>query len=392
MIGYDKSMNSSPHVLYLPRPSRIGHYVRSRLRPYDIELDTVKAVLAQYNLALSSPPTNLPLSRRTQNVVVRTDSGKKVVKRYRSRHPETSIIYGHSILAHLSEIGFPAPRLELTPDGRDFINYAGKHYAVFKFLDGKNYSLNSMLRKHRLTLMGLAGSTLASLHQALEGFMPQGSHNLGFSSFSGGWQRGMDWFTANVSELIEKSRGIENEEEKQYANWLVEHSQYILEELSSLDDQLSRHPLPRTIIHGDYGLHNLFFHKDGKITVMDFESARLEWRLSDLVSCLSKLRLAKKTYDFESMCQFMDHYQSVYPLQEEEWSVFAKVWRFYKLRSALIYWNNYIEVGGPLRKLFLAQDGVIQANWIRDHPDALLQLNAKTRNPGPIAHLDFSTQ
>jgi Ser/Thr protein kinase RdoA (MazF antagonist) len=107
--------------------------------------------------------------------------------------------------------------------------------------------------------------------------------------------------------------------------------------------------------------------------------------LSDLVSALSRLRQANGSYDFESIDCLMEGYQAVYPLLAEEWRAFPQVWRFYKLRSALIYWNNYIETGSPLRKLVSARSAVEQADWIRNHPEALMHLKLRTGEDGARA-------
>jgi Ser/Thr protein kinase RdoA (MazF antagonist) len=144
--------------------------------------------------------------------------------------------------------------------------------------------------------------------------------------------------------------------------------------MTSLDITLRQAPLPRLIIHGDYGLHNLVFPKNGLVTMLDFETARLEWRLSDLVSALSRLRFRDGRYDFETIASFLSAYQAEYPIRKEEWHWLPKVWRFYKLRSSLIYWNSYLDTGGPRRKLISAQDAVEQANWVIQHPERLLEL------------------
>ena len=149
----------------------------------------------------------------------------------------------------------------------------------------------------------------------------------------------------------------------------------MLDELGQLDETLRNSALTRLIIHGDYGLHNIVFHRSGIVTPIDFESSRLEWRLSDLVSALSRLRYRNGVYNFESIRSFLTGYRSVYAIGEEEWQFLPLVWRFHKLRASLIYWNSYFETGGPARKLISARDAVGQADWAMKNPDMLLRLN-----------------
>jgi hypothetical protein len=87
------------------------------------------------------------------------------------------------------------------------------------------------------------------------------------------------------------------------------------------------------------------------------------------------LRYAKGEYDFESIRCFVASYQAEYPLRAGEWRFLPQVWRFHKLRASLIYWNSYLETGGPARKLISARDAVSQAEWAMNHPDKLLELN-----------------
>jgi Ser/Thr protein kinase RdoA (MazF antagonist) len=225
--------------------------------------------------------------------------------------------------------------------------------------------------------MGVAGQTLATLHQQLRGFLPDGGHHLGFKSYVEDRHRHLAWHKVKIEELEARSSRLDDPQDRAHADWLVEKSQFIFEELQRLDELLSGAALPRLIIHGDYGFHNIIFRASGLATPVDFELARLEWRLSDLVSCLTKFRFGNGAYDFESLQRFMGAYQSVFPLSDLEWGLFPQVWRFYKLMGAVQYWSSYFETGGPARKLVSARDAIDQADWANSHPQMLLSLKAE---------------
>lgn len=160
---------------------------------------------------------------------------------------------------------------------------------------------------------------------------------------------------------------------------LHHNSGYMLDEIERLDATLSQAPLPRLVIHGDFGLHNLLFQQDGQVIVVDFELSRLEWRVSDLVSCLSRYRYSRRdrlVYDFASIQWFMDAYQKTYPLSSDEWQLLPQVWRFYKMQSAVQYWNSYFQTNGPVRKLYSALDAISQVDWARNYPHKLVALNS----------------
>ena len=373
-------MSQSQRIIHLPRPSRLSSFISARRRALDIEIDTVREILERYGLELTGPPRNLPVGRRNRNLKVDTTAGKKLLKGYRPQWQPGTVSYAHSILTRLAQLDFPAPRLVVASDGDDFVNLGGDYYALFDFVDGTNYSGNFLVRAHRKRLMVLAGSTLARLHRQLKGFVPAGHHHMGFGAYTGKRWRDMAWHVAKLNELKEKSKELIGSEERIHTEWLIQNSDHIQERLIRLDEELSVAPLPRLVIHGDYGLHNLLFQKDGTITPVDFELARLEWRLSDLVSCLSRYRYGKHrevVYDFESMQWFMEGYQAVYPLSADEWQLFPQVWRFYKLQGAVQYWNSYFQTSGPVRKLRSARDAISQVDWVRQHPERLLELNTR---------------
>ncbi len=137
------------------------------------------------------------------------------------------------------------------------------------------------------------------------------------------------------------------------------------------------------IIHGDYGLHNLIFHPN-QTTPVDFELSRLEWRLSELVSCLSKLRYSDGSHDFESIHAFLGAYLARYPIEEAEWQLLPQAWRYYRLSGTLNYWNSFFETMGPTRKLHKALDALQQADWALQHADEILSLK---NEGGELSHV-----
>lgn len=359
-------------IFSAPRPSRLTEGLRARLRPPDIEIADVRAALDRYGLELRGTPRNLAASRRNHNVTVATPAGKKLLKRYRPQWRAETVTYGHSIIARLAELRFPVPRLAVARDGRDFVELGSHHYALFEFVSGAGYSGSYLLRSDRRQLMAMSGATMARLHCALRGFTPSGLHHLGFQGYVGPRQRDAAWHMARLAELREQSRRLEQPADQPAAEWLLRRASAVAEQIGALDERLDAAPLVRTVIHGDYGLHNQLFGGDGTVTPVDFELARLEWRLSDLVSCLSRLRYGAGAYDFQSIGWFVAAYHAELPLSAEEWRLLPEVWRFYKLQGAVQYWSSYFETAGPARKLASARDAIEQAEWAASHAGQLL--------------------
>lgn len=112
---------------------------------------------------------------------------------------------------------------------------------------------------------------------------------------------------------------------------------------------------------------------------MDFELARLEWRLSDLVSCISKLRNRSGNHDMDSVMEMVTAYHDEFPIDNEEWQWFPLVWKHYKMAKAVQYWSSYFETNGPLHKLALARDAVHQSGWLVNNNSTVTSLRSRMR-------------
>lgn len=358
----------SSMIIALPRPGRVLDYLNSYLRSLDIDMDTIETVLARYGLVMRGGPRNMANTRRNWNLIVPTDAGRKVLKRYRPDWPAPTIAFEHSVLAKLAERDFPAPRLLFTANGDTWVKLDGDHYCMFELIEGRNYSSNFLVRPHRIRMMATAGRTLGRLHRELPGFLPEGRHHIGFGGYQGARHRDLDWHAAKVAKLSAWSRELEAPEDRVCADWLIRRSGQVLDDMSLLDQALGSAGLPRILIHGDYGIHNLIYQSLDRATPVDYELCRLEWRLSDLVSVVSKFRYKDGSYDLESIKCFLHAYQDEFPIPAEEWGHFPQVWRYYKLMKAVQYWSSYFETQGPARKLRSSRHEVERATWAMENP------------------------
>ena len=360
---------SSKKIISFPRPGRIKDQFRSQTRSLDINQELIDFVLVKYGLELVGKSRNLPNARRNTNLIIETTNGKKVLKNYRTDWKPSTIEFEHSILQKLADVGFPAPKLVSTQTGLTWITKDGHNYCLFDFIPGKNYSSSFLFRSHRIMMMSTAGRTLASLHQVLHGFQPEGQHHQGFKSLDQERIRNKSWNEQKIDELIQWSLKISEPEDKKHAQWLVRKSDEVLQNLIELEQELEQIGLSKLIIHGDYGLHNLIYTDLDHAIPVDYELARIEWRMSELVSIISKFRFKDGSFDFESMIQFLHAYQREYLINDFEWEVFPKVWKYYKMMKAVQYWISYFETNGPVRKLRSSRDEIEFSDWALNNPD-----------------------
>ncbi|MGB7874477.1 MAG: phosphotransferase [Anaerolineales bacterium] len=366
-------------IIALPRPGWVSDFLNSRFRSLDIQLTTVKKVLSYYGLEMVASPKNLPNTRRNRNLIVHTSQGKKILKLYRDDWRSSTIAFEHSILGRLAELDFVAPRLLPTQDGRTWLNLDKHNYCLFEFIEGKNYSSTFLVRPHRVRMMATSGRTLARLHKQLAGFLPEGQHHLGFKNYSEDRHRDVAWHVEKIKEFSARSRELNEPDDRLQASWLVDHADQLLDEMRLLDESLRKAALPRIVIHGDYGLHNLIYQSLDTAIPVDYELSRLEWRLSDLVSVVSKFRYKDGSYDFESITRFMQAYQTEFPISDDEWGNFPLVWKYYKLMKAVQYWSSYFETNGPMRKLESSRDEIERSSWALNNPQRLAEFRRSAR-------------
>lgn len=361
-------------LFYFPRPSRVVQTIQARTRSLDIEPDLIGEIINMYGLELIRAQ-NLPLGRRSHNVIVDTPAGRKVLKRYRSKWQMPTIRYGHSILTRLAERSFPAPRVVHTPENGTFVQHNGRYYALFHFVAGRNYAATYLRRAHWLKLAALSGQCLARFHQQLEGFLPDGQHHLGFISYTQDRWRDGQWYVEQLGHLKAESRYLNQPEAKSQAAWLGQQAGRMSEDLQRVSEILQAAALPRLIIHGDFAIQNLLFEGNGRVTPMDFELARLEWRLSDLVTSLIRFGLIKEdNFDYETMRTFVVAYQNENPITAEEWQCLPHVWQFRRLKRAILAWQAGFHVADSAAKLISARQALRQADTAVSHRKELLSL------------------
>jgi len=341
-----------------------------------IDEHIVRQILREFDLELIGAPSNLPYGWRGNNVVVPTSNGKKVIRRYRKKWRPSTISYEHSILTELAERNFLAPRLNRTNDLRGLITIRGENYALFDYVTGRNFSQSYMTRAQRNSMVEKAAMSLAELHQSMKGFEPEGQHHLGFKSLTGLRNRDLDWNRRKLNQLTHDSVEIKDSQDREVLQQLVGLNEEIYTYLAELDlDLIERDKeLCRVVIHGDYGLHNILFSETGQAILMDFELARLEWRLCDFVISFLRLRNRNGLYDLEMMKRFLGVYQLRNPITADEWALFPKVWQHTLLYFLIQYWNSYFETNRNSARLDSAVDAYNQFIWAKANSSLLFDL------------------
>jgi Ser/Thr protein kinase RdoA (MazF antagonist) len=313
---------------------------------------------------------NVQHNRRSRNLIIDTTQGRVILKKYRPEWGVGTVECVHSILTALEDLDEPAPRLKRTPQAADSVVGPDGVFAVFEFVKGASFASTYLLREHRLRITAAAAKAMARIHSSLVDFTPAGEHHHGVDS-EGRPKRDLEWHIQMVDQLKRRTEEIEDQVERELANRLSRDSGRLLETLALLDAEVGRADLPTTVIHGDFGIHNLIFPRNESPVPIDFELSRRDWRLNDLISATGKHRFKDGGYDVESMRVFINAYDEENQLLASERELMAEAWAHYKLRAAVQYWNSYHSTGGPARKLRSALDSISQADQVIENPEPI---------------------
>ena len=373
-------MNSIPIFwvkagLQLPRPDRLNLksvFTANKLSREDEQW--ISALVSTYGLSLLQPAKKLETDGRSNNWVLITNKGKKILKKYKPSVEAEQILHEHAILSQLALFQFPAPRLNKNLHSETLTLIENSRFAMFDFLDGYfQYHEQIYFPNQTNTFLELAALSLASLHESLRDFTPVGKNPNGFISKEGPRWLGLNWYleklTANKQQTQESLKGSLGYE----LNMIHSRGKWIEDRLSVLDEILTTAPLDRVIIHGDYGPYNLLFKNGKPVVIIDFELARLDWRLTDLATSMNTFTRNRMGFQQKKMRRFIQAYQSASNVGAEQLDYLPVVWEYLSLRRLIVCWSRALETG---QKKWLVEslDRMQIIDWITMHKSDMLKL------------------
>ncbi len=323
--------------LAVPR-LRVGRN-RRPVGPLRIDAELLNEVLGRFGLEPTGSARDVQKASRADNVVVDTDAGPKLLKRYKPAVTAEMIEHEHEVLAHLANQGFPSPRLVATPMGATAVELAGRWYAIFDYHAG-GFHYNDYLwmpRPHR-DLVELSGRSLGALHLALAGFVPRRSHPQGFQSPAGPRYRPADWYLAELDEARRRASDDSTGGADRLRAMLQEHASTVEQQLIRLDAELEAAQLPRQVVHGDYGPYNLLLRAGHEVIVLDFELSRLDWRVVDLAKAIPQFASPRIGFRRRRTATFLAGYRDQVDLDEAELRWIGPTYAYLTLRRVIVCW------------------------------------------------------
>jgi Ser/Thr protein kinase RdoA (MazF antagonist) len=357
----------------LPHPLFLYQKIRAHLASYPEIPDQFTVILQNYDLELKDFRLKSAGGNRSTSIIIQTSKGKKLFKKYKSTLGHSTITQEHSILKYLEKVGFPAPRLFPTKAGGTLVKSGQHYYALFDFIeDGFQYYNFLFFPKQSTEHISTAGQTLGCLHKTLTNFNPLGFNPDGFRSKVKDRWRDLKWYNQKLDNCKKKSTENKSKHLKNKLSILVSKADDLIKELKRLDNLLLKLNLFRLVIHGDYGPYNLLFRKKAQTVVLDFEMARLDWRLVDIIQAWMRFCHGRSGFDLTKMKIFFDAYQDQMPVDSSELKLIPDVWRHVNIRGLIRNLHNYCNFGKEA-SLESTIKSLRTIDWIGENENILLK-------------------
>ncbi|MGH2417031.1 MAG: phosphotransferase enzyme family protein [Candidatus Limnocylindria bacterium] len=345
-IDAPSSARARPHVQAwpsLPRPDRLLRRLLASRRAGSPEPSILRA--AADGFALPEPvrfePVASPGGRGTVFALRDAAGDRWLLKRYKTGLDDRDIAVEHAVLRRLDEIGFRAPRLRSGPSGATMVHLDDTRLALFELAVGHQHPHERMFSPpDRRRLEEQAGAWLGDLHQALCGFEPPAASDNGFSTLSGPRVRPVGWFTERLELLAASAMRSDRQrrEVAQAAGW-------ISSELERIDALLEAAAPTRTVIHGDYGPYNLMLKVGRTPLIIDFELARIDWRLTDVATAIPRFAQRRTGFDGSAARRFLAGYRARTAIEPGELALLPAVAEYLALRRTVVCWDRHAAAG-----------------------------------------------
>ena len=355
---------SGTYLWAVPRPDRLYRRWRMQRERSSLGIAQIQDVLDDYGLTLRSANAASTTPGRSSSVVVDTSDGLKVLKRYLSSIGPETVTHEHSILEYLAHTNFPAPRLTPTKQGTTFVRRDHGIYALFDYLDGYIHYHNCLfIPSQTRTFIRASAKALAQLHLALKEFVPLGHNQDGFVSRDSDRWKQLSWFINSLDHFRDAAKHEVASKLNAHSAALLERADWIAARLFQLEHVIRVASPPRLIIHGDYGPYNILFKSGAPVVILDFERARLDWRLTDLSMSLVRFASRRIGFDFGKMIDFLAAYQTILPVNRAELHLLPKVWLYLTLRQLISCCTRYL-ASHDVTSLEKARNKLQLADWI----------------------------
>jgi len=224
------------------------------------------------------------------NYFVITTLGRYVLTLYEKRVQTEDLPFFIGLMEHLAHKALPCPLPIKKRDGQVLGHLAGRHAALFSFLDGR--ALSRIAPQE----CGETGHALAAMHNAVADFKMQRPNILSID----GWEKLLSFSKARADEV---SSGL---------------GDLLQEELDYLRFRWPQ-DLPTGVIHADLFPDNVLFNENGLCGMIDFYFACNDILVYDLAVCLNAWCFENNSaFNITKARALVKGYEQIRPLSEGE--------------------------------------------------------------------------
>ena len=360
-------------LLFIPNPKIIYKNIKNWSKSAEININEVISVLKEYKLKLKGRPTIAQSGERNLSAVIHTDKGKIILKRYQDSLGDSTILLEHSTLDYLKKINFYAVRLLKTKSGNTLARIGNKRFALFKYIENSYVSYDNIANIWmENNYIENAGKILASLHKSLENFKPCGYNPDGFNCDNGKRWRDSLWYIDKLNYCIQNTKADKFEKDNSKKKLLLKRAKQLKKLVLELNHILNNTDLKRQVIHKDFGPNHILYRKNEPPVIIDFEIARFDWRLIDIIGGFDKFcQDWSRHYSLNKMNLFYSSYCSLNNLTETEHTHICHVWKLLLIWGCILFWYDYCATGKADR-ISWAYIKLRNLDWITKRQDYIL--------------------
>ena len=267
----------------------------------------ISAILADYNLGTLTSFEGIAAGIENSNFFINTqghENSARFVLTIFERMDETELPYFMRLMRHLAHNGLACPDVMQRKNGSLLFEVHGKKGCIVSCLSGKT------LAELNEAQLFSSGRALAQLHLAGADFDEHRNN-----------PTGMAWLEENVEAVIDKTG-------TRYGN---DAAQLLKDELT-FQRSCNWESLPDGVIHGDLFVDNILFEGDKASGIIDFYYAHSAPYAMDIAITLNAQAVLLSEGDDARTEAFLNGYQSLRSLDEEEQKALPLLLRLGALR------------------------------------------------------------
>jgi len=264
----------------------------------------ISTILADYDIGSLLSFEGIAAGIENSNFFIDTSHGKRYVLTVFERLEADELPYFMRLMKHLANNELACPDVMIRKNNALLFDVCGKQGCIVSCLSGIT------LDELNLAQLYASGLAMAQLHLAGSDFDMRREN-----------PSGSDWLAEHIDTVLEKTR-------QRYG---VEASELLTSELN-FQRSCAWDSLPCGVIHGDLFVDNILFEGDDVSGIIDFYYAHDAPFAMDIAISLNAQAVLLTAADDNRIKAFMDGYQSVRPLQEDELEALPLLLRLAALR------------------------------------------------------------